>query len=44
MESAIVKINPLEYGLTVETAANIENQFAPMLAKMTELLRSSGGS
>ena len=33
----IVKIDPLEFGLTVETAANIENQFAPMLAKMTEL-------
>lgn len=37
METAIVKINPLEYGLTVETAANIESQFAPMLAKMTDL-------
>lgn len=37
MGTAIVKINPLEYGLTVETAANIESQFAPMLAKMTDL-------
>jgi len=37
MENAIVKINPTEYGLTDETAARIEAQFTPMLAKMTEL-------
>lgn len=37
MENAIVKINPVEYGLTVETAARIEAQFLPMLEKMTEL-------
>jgi colicin import membrane protein len=37
MENAIVKINPTEYGLTDETAARIEAQFTPMLARMTEL-------
>lgn len=37
MENSIVKINPTEYGLTVETAAKIEAQFLPMLEKMTEL-------
>lgn len=33
----IVKINPEEFGLTSETAKNIESQFLPMLQKMTEL-------
>lgn len=33
----IVKINPVEYGLTDETAKNIQEQFKPMLAKMVEL-------
>jgi hypothetical protein len=33
----IVKINPQEFGLTDDTAKNIQAQFEPMLAKMTEL-------
>jgi colicin import membrane protein len=33
----IVKINPLEFGLTEETAKNIKAQFDPMLRKMEEL-------
>jgi len=37
METSLVKIEAKEYGLTDETAANIEAQFLPMLAKMTEL-------
>ena len=37
METSLVKIEAKEYGLTDETAAKIEAQFLPMLAKMTEL-------
>lgn len=37
MSTEIVKINPSEFGLTDETAANIKAQFEPMLAKMVEL-------
>lgn len=33
----IVKINPSEFGLTSETAKNIQDQFAPMLEKMVQL-------
>jgi hypothetical protein len=33
----LVKINPTEFGLTEDTAKNIQAQFAPMLAKMVEL-------
>ena len=33
----IVKIEPSEYGLTDETAKNIQMQFAPMLQRMVEL-------
>lgn len=33
----LVKINPKEFGLTDETAKNIQEQFAPMLQKMVEL-------
>lgn len=37
MENTIIQINPTDYGLTSETAANIAAQFKPMLDKMTEL-------
>lgn len=37
MTNQIVKIEPKEYGLTSETASQIEAQFKPMLEKMTEL-------
>lgn len=33
----IIKINPTEFGLTSETALNIQEQFVPMLTKMVEL-------
>ena len=33
----VVKIDPKEYGLTDETASNIQMQFAPMLQRMVEL-------
>lgn len=33
----LVNINPVEYGLTDETAKNIQQQFQPMLEKMVEL-------
>jgi hypothetical protein len=33
----LVKLNPAEFGLTDQTAKNIQDQFAPMLAKMVEL-------
>jgi colicin import membrane protein len=33
----LVKINPQEFGLTDETAKNIQSQFQPMLEKMVEL-------
>lgn len=33
----LVKINPSEFGLTSETAKNIQDQFAPMLEKMVQL-------
>ncbi len=33
----LVKINPTEFGLTSETAKNIQDQFAPMLEKMVQL-------
>jgi len=33
----LVKINPSEFGLTEDTAKNIQAQFEPMLAKMVEL-------
>jgi hypothetical protein len=33
----IVKINPLDYNLTDDTAKNIQQQFEPMLKKMVEL-------
>jgi colicin import membrane protein len=34
---SLIQINPTDYGLTSETAANIAAQFKPMLDKMTEL-------
>lgn len=37
MNTELVKINPQEFGLTDETAANIKAQFEPMLNKMAEL-------
>lgn len=37
MNEQIVKIDPVEFGLTDETAKNIQQQFEPMLAKMVEL-------
>jgi colicin import membrane protein len=37
MKTEIVKINPSEFGLTEETALNIQAQFQPMLEKMSEL-------
>lgn len=37
METEIVKINAQEFGLTDETAKNIQQQFKPMLDKMVEL-------
>ena len=33
----IVKINPVDYNLTDDTAKNIQQQFEPMLKKMVEL-------
>jgi colicin import membrane protein len=33
----LVKVNPSEFGLTSETAKNIQDQFAPMLEKMVAL-------
>jgi len=33
----LVKVNPSEFGLTSETAKNIQDQFAPMLEKMVQL-------
>lgn len=33
----IVKINPIDYNLTDDTAKNIQQQFEPMLKKMVEL-------
>jgi uncharacterized alpha/beta hydrolase family protein len=33
----LVKVNPQEYGLTSETAKNIQDQFSPMLEKMVAL-------
>lgn len=37
MNTDLIQINPTDYGLTTETAANIAAQFKPMLDKMTEL-------
>lgn len=37
MSEPLVKIEPADYGLTTETAANIAAQFQPMLEKMVEL-------
>lgn len=37
MTTELVKINPQEFGLTEETAKNIQSQFQPMLDKMVEL-------
>lgn len=37
MTTQLVKINPQEFGLTDETAKNIQAQFQPMLDKMVEL-------
>jgi hypothetical protein len=37
MKTELVKINPSEFGLTEETAHNIQSQFQPMLEKMSEL-------
>lgn len=37
MKVELVKIDPIEFGLTDETAKGIQQQFEPMLAKMSEL-------
>lgn len=33
----LIKVNPIDFGLTDETAQNIKDQFLPMLNKMVEL-------